>query len=58
MVFYYNNFFFTANPKVFIDLSAYGQVGKKFPAGICTDKDDNIYIAMFGCAKILKFNMK
>jgi hypothetical protein len=49
---------FSGNQKVLIDLSAYGQIGKKFAAGITTDKDDNIFITMLGCGKVLKFNAK
>jgi hypothetical protein len=49
---------FVGNQRVLIDLSAYGQLGKKFAAGITTDKEDNIFITMLGSGKILKFNAK
>ncbi|KAG5674374.1 hypothetical protein PVAND_004348 [Polypedilum vanderplanki] len=46
------------NSKVLIDLSVYSHHGKKFAAGITTDKDDNIFVTMLGCGQILKFNAK
>lgn len=45
-------------PRSLIDLSAHGMVGKKFPAGITTDQDDNIFITILGAGKILKYSMK
>lgn len=50
--------FFTANQKVFMDVSSHGQMKKKFPSALTMDQDDHLYLAMFGGSKILKINTK
>lgn len=48
----------SANQKVFIDLTKYGQVKKVFPGGLTIDFDDNLYVTMFGGGTIMKINSK
>lgn len=42
--------------KTFTDLTTYGTTKTVFPAGMTTDTDGFLYVAMFGGSKILKFN--
>lgn len=49
---------FSANQKVLVDVTTYGQMMKVFPGGMTMDYEDNLWVTMFGGAKMIKVNTK